>query len=145
MPNKGRATDQPRRNQPAAHPRLRKPSGIANQPADEERATQERLPPREVSEEPSWTRGVGDTEEGELVAMTVADVMTLQPTALEATQAVSEAARAMRDTNIGDVLVTEGGRLVGILTDRDLVVRVLAEGLDPAGTSGPFAAASSRP
>jgi CBS domain-containing protein len=67
--------------------------------------------------------------------MTVADVMTLQPTALEATQVVSEAARAMRDTNIGDVLVTEGGRLVGILTDRDLVVRVLAEGLDPAGTT----------
>jgi hypothetical protein len=60
MPNKGRATDQPRRNQPAANPGPRKPSGIANQPADEERATQERLPPREVSEEPSWTRGVGD-------------------------------------------------------------------------------------
>jgi CBS domain-containing protein len=135
MSNKGRATDQPRRNQATAHPRPRKPSGIANQPADEERATQERLPPREVSEEPSWTRGVGDTEKGELVAMTVADVMTLQPTALEATQVVSEAARAMRDTNIGDVLVTEGGRLVGILTDRDLVVRVLAEGLDPAGTT----------
>jgi signal-transduction protein with cAMP-binding, CBS, and nucleotidyltransferase domain len=47
---------------------------------------------------------------------------------------VSDAARAMRDGNIGDVLVTEGGQLVGIMTDRDLVVRVLAEGLDPSRT-----------
>jgi CBS domain-containing protein len=61
--------------------------------------------------------------------------MTSQPTALEAIQVVSEAARAMRDGDIGDVLVTEEGRLVGIMTDRDVVVRVLAEGLDPARTA----------
>jgi CBS domain-containing protein len=42
------------------------------------------------------------------VAQTVADVMTAQPTVLEAKQTVSDAARAMWDGNIGDVLVTEG-------------------------------------
>jgi CBS domain-containing protein len=68
------------------------------------------------------------------VPQTVADVMTAQPTVLEATQTVSDAARAMRDGNIGNVLVTEGDQLVGIVTDRDLVVRVLAEGLDPSRT-----------
>jgi CBS domain-containing protein len=47
-------------------------------------------------------------EESELVPQTVADVMTAQPTVLEAAQTVSDAARVMRDGNIGDVLVTEG-------------------------------------
>lgn len=61
----------------------------------------------------------------------VRDVMTVQPTTLDATDFVSDAARAMRDGNIGDVLVTQDGRLIGILTDRDVVVRVLADGRDP--------------
>jgi CBS domain-containing protein len=65
---------------------------------------------------------------------TVRDVMTLEPTTLDATRTVTEASRAMRDGNIGDILVTDEGRLVGILTDRDVVVRVLAEGRDPART-----------
>jgi CBS domain-containing protein len=40
----------------------------------------------------------------------------------------------MRREDIGDVLVVEGARLAGILTDRDIVVRVLAPGLEPAAT-----------
>jgi len=39
-----------------------------------------------------------------------------------------DAAQLMRKSDIGDVIVVEGNRLFGILTDRDIVVRVLAEG-----------------
>jgi len=42
-----------------------------------------------------------------------------------------EAAQLMRGNDIGDVIVLEGDRLCGILTDRDIVVRALAEGADP--------------
>lgn len=54
------------------------------------------------------------------------DLVTVSP---EAT--VAEAARLMRDADIGDVLVVDDGRLVGILTDRDVTVRVTAQGMDP--------------
>jgi CBS domain-containing protein len=40
----------------------------------------------------------------------------------------------MRDENIGDILITHDGELAGILTDRDIVVRVLAENLEPTDT-----------
>jgi CBS domain-containing protein len=125
--------DQPPAGKAPSHGMLS--GGISNQPAAEERARQERLPPRGTTEEPSWTRQVRGTEGGELMAKTVGDVMTPQPTTLNATASVPDAARAMRDGNIGDVLVTQDGRLVGILTDRDVVVRVLAEGRDPAKTA----------
>jgi CBS domain-containing protein len=42
-----------------------------------------------------------------------------------------EVARAMRDNGVGDVLVTDGGQMRGIVTDRDIVVRAIADGLDP--------------
>jgi CBS domain-containing protein len=45
-----------------------------------------------------------------------------------------EAARAMRDYDIGDVVVTAGGVLAGLATDRDIVVRAVAEGKDLATT-----------
>lgn len=137
MTTKGRrATTRSPRSKPSTKTRRRTPpSGIANQPSDEERVLQQRLPPRGVADEPSWTRSVEGAEVGELVARTVADVMTPQPTVMEAAQAVSEAARVMRDGDIGTMLVTEEGRLVGILTDRDVVVRVVAEGLNPADTA----------
>ncbi len=47
---------------------------------------------------------------------------------------VHEAARLMKQTQVGALLVVETGRLVGIFTERDALVRVLAEGLDPAAT-----------
>ena len=46
-------------------------------------------------------------------------------------ESVAEAARLMRDRNTGDVLVTDDGKLVGIVTDRDIAVRVAAKELDP--------------
>lgn len=57
----------------------------------------------------------------------ISDVMTPDPIVVERQTRVDEVARLMRDRDIGDVLVTDGGRLCGIATDRDLVVRYLAE------------------
>ena len=65
----------------------------------------------------------------------VKDVMTSNPTTLEASAGVVEAARIMRDEDTGIVPVTENGRLIGTVTDRDIVVRVLAEGRDPQSTT----------
>jgi CBS domain-containing protein len=64
----------------------------------------------------------------------IRDVMTTQPRTLSTDAPVSEAAKVMRDENIGDILITQDGELVGILTDRDIVVRVLAENLEPTDT-----------
>ncbi len=50
--------------------------------------------------------------------------------AVPATASCSEAARRMRDASVGSVIVVEAGRPLGIVTDRDLVVRVLATGGD---------------
>jgi signal-transduction protein with cAMP-binding, CBS, and nucleotidyltransferase domain len=66
------------------------------------------------------------------MAVHVRDVMTSNPTALSAATSVSDAARAMRDREIGDVIVLdELGAVCGIVTDRDIVVRAVAEGLEP--------------
>lgn len=62
--------------------------------------------------------------------MVVADVMTPDPVTLPPETPVAEAARLMRDEAIGDVIVGSGGTVVGILTDRDIVVRGLAEESD---------------
>jgi len=53
---------------------------------------------------------------------------------LPATATVREAARDMRARHVGAVLVVAGDRLEGIFTERDMVNRVVAEGLDPDGT-----------
>ena len=65
---------------------------------------------------------------------TVRDVMTADPVALEAKTSVTEAARKMKERDIGDVIVLEGDRLCGVVTDRDIVVRALAEERDPGAT-----------
>lgn len=62
----------------------------------------------------------------------IRDVMTTDPATLDVAQPVSEAARVMHERSIGDVLVVRGEELVGVLTDRDIVVRCIAMGLDPS-------------
>jgi CBS domain-containing protein len=64
------------------------------------------------------------------MAQSISDAMTKTPASLPATSTVADAAQQMRELDIGDVLIEEDGRLVGIVTDRDLVVRALAEGRD---------------
>jgi CBS domain-containing protein len=64
------------------------------------------------------------------MAKSIKDAMTTKPASLPTTSTVADAAQQMRDLDIGDVLVEEEGRLAGIVTDRDLVVRAIAEGRD---------------
>lgn len=65
----------------------------------------------------------------------VRDQMTPHPTILASTRTVTEAARRMRDDQIGAVLVQEDGVVCALLTDRDIVVRMIAEGRDTNGTT----------
>jgi len=67
--------------------------------------------------------------------MKIREVMTLNPVTLEASTPVMKAAEAMRENDIGDVVVRYDGKLCGIVTDRDIVVRVLATGKDPKATT----------
>lgn len=64
----------------------------------------------------------------------VRDVMTPDPKTVTPETSVVEAARLMTNEDVGPLPVVEGGELVGILTDRDLVVRVIAEGRDLEST-----------
>jgi len=59
----------------------------------------------------------------------VEDVLTITPTAT-----LKEAAELMRQGNVGMLPVVAGGRLQGVITDRDIVVRAVARGADPATT-----------
>jgi CBS domain-containing protein len=65
----------------------------------------------------------------------IRDVMTSNPTTCEPSTTVVEAAKVMASEDVGPVPVVEGGRLVGLVTDRDLVIRVIAEGRDPNSTT----------
>jgi CBS domain-containing protein len=86
-----------------------------------------------MSEQPAVPSRAGLTQD-HYVSDTIRDVMSPRPRALGETATVAEAAEVMRAAGIGDVLVLAGARLVGILTDRDIVVRVLARDLDPGAT-----------
>jgi CBS domain-containing protein len=66
--------------------------------------------------------------------MTPNPITMPDPITMPATSSVFEAACAMRDANIGDIIVLDGGRTCGILTDRDIVVRAVAGGRDIART-----------
>jgi CBS domain-containing protein len=63
--------------------------------------------------------------------MKIRDLMTPAPVAVAPSDPAAEAAKAMREHGIGAVLVTDQGKLVGLVTDRDITVRVLAKGQDP--------------
>jgi len=58
----------------------------------------------------------------------VNDIMTREPRTVREATSVVEAARVMRDEDVGSVPVVEGDRLVGMVTDRDIALRVVAEG-----------------
>ena len=65
------------------------------------------------------------------MAQRVREIMTGNPVSLPKDATVVDAARLMRDEDIGDVIVTDGERATGIVTDRDIVVRAVAEGHAP--------------
>ena len=68
------------------------------------------------------------------MAQQIRELMTPCPVVLPGTASVREAARAMRDAEIGDGIVIEHNQICGIVTDRDIVVRLVAEAQDPATT-----------
>ena len=65
------------------------------------------------------------------MAESIRDLMTKNPRSLESGSTVVEAARLMRDENVGIIPVVEGEKLVGTVTDRDIAMRVVAEGKSP--------------
>ena len=70
--------------------------------------------------------------------MQVRDIMTPDPVGVYYDQTIAEAARVMRDAGVGAVLVVNGESLSGVITDRDLVIRGLAEGAGPDSPVGPL-------
>ncbi|GGR98767.1 oxidoreductase [Streptomyces aureoverticillatus] len=65
----------------------------------------------------------------------VREVMTPGVAAVRPDASLVEAAQLMRAQDIGDVIVTGGGQVLGVLTDRDITLRAVADGADPLTVS----------
>ena len=65
----------------------------------------------------------------------VAEAMTRKVVYLPEGSMLDEAAQTMRDQGIGDVVVTQGHTMIGLVTDRDIVIRAIAENLPPKETT----------
>lgn len=69
------------------------------------------------------------------MAQRVRDIMTENPVSVRPDSQVVEAARLMASEDVGSLPVVDGDRLVGVVTDRDITVRVVAEGRDAGATT----------
>ena len=69
----------------------------------------------------------------------IRDVMTSNPQSVEPTTTAQEAAKSMKSEDIGSLPIVEGDKLVGVITDRDLAIRVVAEGRGTDTTVGEIA------
>lgn len=76
-----------------------------------------------------------DPRGGAMTPQSVGNVMTPEVIGVSPSAPVTEAAEMMREYDVGDVLVVEDGRAQGIVTDRDLAVRVLAAHREPESTT----------
>jgi CBS domain-containing protein len=72
----------------------------------------------------------------------ISEVMTAQVVTAHTEESLKRVGELMRDRNVGSVVVCERGRPVGVITDRDLALAVVADGVDPSEHAGPHA---SRP
>jgi CBS domain-containing protein len=68
------------------------------------------------------------------MARSIKEVMTSDPRTVDAADSVADAAKIMAEADVGAVIVVEDGQVSGIVTDRDIAVRAVAEGRDPSGT-----------
>jgi CBS domain-containing protein len=68
------------------------------------------------------------------MASQVKDLMTTDLATVDQHTSLVEVARLMRDEDVGGVIVSDDGKLVGLLTDRDIVVRAVAENRNPTDT-----------
>ena len=66
---------------------------------------------------------------------TVREAMTPKPCSIEADKTVAYSAKMMRDEDVGLAPIVEGETLIGTVTDRDIAIRVVAEGRDPEATT----------
>lgn len=64
--------------------------------------------------------------------MKVQDIMSASVHTASAASSIAEAARAMGEFDVGALPLLDGGRLVGIVTDRDITVRGVAQSIDPS-------------
>lgn len=64
----------------------------------------------------------------------IRELMTVRPRTVKAGESIVEAAKLMRGEDSGIAPIVDGDRLVGVLTDRDIAIRVVAEGRDPRET-----------
>jgi CBS domain-containing protein len=69
------------------------------------------------------------------MAKNVRDAMTSNPRSIESSTMVADAAKLMKAEDVGSLPIVEGDQLVGMVTDRDIVIRVVAEGKDPQSTT----------
>jgi CBS domain-containing protein len=69
------------------------------------------------------------------MAKKIRDLMTENPCTIDADKPVAYAAQMMRDEDVGLAPIVEGKKLIGTLTDRDIAIRVVAEGKDPQTTT----------
>ena len=65
------------------------------------------------------------------MGQSIKDVMSSDPCTIDADKSVAYAAKMMRDEDVGLAPIVEGDKLIGMLTDRDIAIRVVAEGQDP--------------
>ena len=68
--------------------------------------------------------------------MQISEVMTRSVVTADAASTLAEVAELMRDRNVGSVVIVDGERPVGVLTDRDLALAVVADGVDVAEEAG---------
>lgn len=68
------------------------------------------------------------------MSKSIREVMTPNPQSVDPSTTVAEAARLMRDHDVGSLPVVEGGKVTGVVTDRDIAMRAVAEGKDPQNT-----------
>jgi CBS domain-containing protein len=68
------------------------------------------------------------------MAKNVKELMTSNPCSIDSDKSVAYAAKMMRDEKVGLAPIVEGKRLVGTVTDRDIAIRIVAEGKDPEST-----------
>jgi CBS domain-containing protein len=69
----------------------------------------------------------------------IREAMTPNPTTVEPGTTAAEAARTMKTEDVGSLPIVEGDRLIGVVTDRDLAIRILAEGKGAETTVGEIA------
>jgi CBS domain-containing protein len=64
----------------------------------------------------------------------IRDVMTPRPETIQADRPAAEAAKLMKEADAGMIPVMDNGNLLGTVTDRDIAIRLVAEGKDPQST-----------